>query len=94
MLARVRRYWRRKKYVPGKTLVGFLAPDIRREVEIVDAAELDAGFVTVRMRTWNVMYAAKGGPAMPELGPPRRIAIADLWTWTGAPWGGPVPSDD
>ena len=94
MFTRLRRYLVRRKYAPGAQLMQFLAPDIRREVEVVDASEVDSGFVTARIRTWNVLYASKGLAGKPELSPPRRVAIADLWTWTGEPWGGPVPEDD
>ena len=94
MFTRLRRYLVRRKYAPGARMTQFLAPDVRREVEVVDASEVDSGFVTARTRTWNVLYASKGMASIPELSPPRRVAIADLWTWTGEAWGGPVPEDD
>lgn len=75
----------------GARLSQFLAPDVRREVEIVDASELAEGYVSARIRTWNVLYAVNGIAAMPEFEAARRVAIADLWNWTGQPWGGPVP---
>lgn len=53
MLARLRRCLLRRKYTAGAQLSQFLAPDVRRDVEIVEASELDAGYVTARMRTWN-----------------------------------------
>jgi hypothetical protein len=65
-----------------------------REVEVVDDAEVDAGFVVVRSRTWNVMHAHRFGQAPPDLSAPRRIAIAQLWDWHGQPWGGAVPDQD
>ncbi len=94
MLGRLRRYLRRRKYTPGAQLSQFLAPDLRRDVEIVDASELDDGYVSARIRTWNVLYAIKGLHPQPEFAAPRRVAIAELWKWTGEPWGGPVPDDD
>ena len=94
VFARLRRYLRHRRYVVGRTLTRFLAPDILRDVEIVDASELDDGFVTARIRTWNVLYVHRGISVAPEPSPPRRIAIAELWTWTGEPWGGPIPDDD
>lgn len=72
----------------------FLAPDVRRDVEIVDASEVDRGYVVARIRTWNLLYVAKSGADAPELAAPRRVAIDDLWKWTGQPSGGPVPDDD
>lgn len=79
----------------GARLTRFVAKDVRRDVEIVDASELDQGFVRARIRTWNVLYVARGMAAVPELEPPRRVAIADLWTWTGpVPNGGAARRDD
>jgi len=82
MFARLRRYLLRRKYAAGARLTRFLAPDVRREVEIVDASELDEGYVSARMRTWNVLHAAKGMAVVPELDGPRRVAITELWKWT------------
>lgn len=79
MFARLRNYLRRRKYTAGARLSQFLAPDIRRDVEIVEASELDEGYVSARIRTWNVLYAAKGLAAVPEFEAPRRVAITDLW---------------
>ena len=80
MIARVRRYLRRRKYAVGARLSEFVGMDIRRDVEIVDASEVDAGYVTARVRTFNVLYVAHGHAVAPELEPPRRVAIAELWT--------------
>lgn len=93
MLARLRRYLRRRKYTVGAQLTQFLAPDVRRDVEIVEASEIDGGYVRARIRTWNVLHASKGLATVPAFGAPRRVAIDDLWTWTGEPWGGPIPDD-
>lgn len=79
MFAQLKRYFRRRKYTAGAQVSRFLAPDIRRDVEIVDASEVNAGFVTARIRTWNVLYAAKGLGGTPDFEGPRRIAIRDLW---------------
>ncbi len=94
MLARLRRFLRRRKYVAGALLREWLAPDIVRQVEIVDASELEAGYVTAKIRTYNVLYTKRGLAELPEFAAPRRIAIKDLWRWSGEPWGGPVPADD
>ncbi|HET7499947.1 MAG TPA: hypothetical protein VFK02_03065 [Kofleriaceae bacterium] len=94
MFAKLRKYLRRKQYTVGAQLSQFLARDIRRDIEIVETAELEEGFVSARIRTWNVLYVARGMGAIPEFGPPRRVAITDLWKWTGEQWGGPVPDDD
>lgn len=93
VFARLRKRLRRKKYAPGAILSQFLAPDIKREVEVVDASEVDEGFVTVRIRTWNLLYVARGMGSVPEFKPPQRKAIEELWVWTGESWGGSVPGD-
>ena len=82
MFGALRRYFARRRFVVGARLTHFVAKDVRRDVEIVDASEVDQGFVRARIRTWNVLYVARGIAELPELGPPRRVAIADLWTWT------------
>ena len=94
MFDRVRKYLRRRRYVVGARLTKFLVPDIRRDVEIVDVAEVDSGIVIARIRTWNVIYVAKGLVDMPEFDEPTRISIEQLWEWRGESWGGPVPEQD
>jgi hypothetical protein len=84
---------REAAYRAGATLSRFIAPDIRREVEIVDASEVEQGFVSARVRTWNVLYAVKGITPAPEFGEPERVRIDSLWHWEGARWGGPVPHE-
>jgi len=84
-------YWARH-YVAGKTLTHFIANDVRRDVEIVDASRAAAGVLTVRTRTWNVLYAIAGIASEPLYGDVREIAISDLWKWSGKSWGGPVPA--
>jgi len=84
-------YWTRH-YKAGKTLTHFIAKDVRRDVEIVDASRADVGVFTVRTRTWNVLYAIKGLEPQPPFEDLREVAIRDLWKWSGELWGGPVPS--
>jgi hypothetical protein len=90
----LRNWLRRRRFKNGRQLTRFLVPDIRRDVEVVDASEVESGFVTAKVRTWNVLYVSRGFATVPEYGPPRRLAIEDLWHWDGASWGGPVPDDD
>jgi hypothetical protein len=93
MLAGLRRMLRRRKYRRGAQLTRFIARDIRRDVEIVDDSEVDDGFVVARIRTWNGLYAIKLGHAAEPFRAARRIAVAELWKWTGHVWGGPVPDE-
>ena len=83
-------YWK-KKYRVGANLTRFVAKDIRRDVEVTDASEIDAGVITARTRTWNLLYAARGLKEKPSFGSVRRIRIDNLWDWEGELWGGPVP---
>jgi len=88
------RAYRRRLFRPGRVVSRFLAPDVRRDVEVVEASEIDAGRLTVRTRTWNVLYAVKGLSPKPPFGDIHEVALTDLWTWSGESWGGPVPAAD
>jgi hypothetical protein len=94
MLRTLLRQWclrrRRKKYRVGALFTRFVACDIRRDIKIVDASEVEDGLVTVTSRTWNVLYADKGIVPKPEFGEPERVAIEKPWEWKGPSWGGPV----
>lgn len=93
-LIMLRNWLRKRRFRRGNQLTRFLVPDVRRDVEIVDDSEVESGFVTARVRTWNVLYVARGFATAPAFGPPRPLAIDALWHWDGASWGGPVPDDD
>ena len=86
--------YRRKRFRVGATLSRFVARDIRRDIEVVDTTEVDQGFVTVRTRTWNVLYASKGIAPEPDFGEPKRVGIDKIWDWKGSSWGGPVPHEE
>jgi hypothetical protein len=87
----VRRRLRRRRYRPGQVVTQFLAPDVRRDVEVIDASQIDAGVITARVRTWNVLYAARGLAPVPPFAEARAVEFRHLWAWSGAPWGGTVP---
>ena len=78
----------RRVYRPGRTLSRFIAIDIRREVEIVSADEIQEGLITAKIRTTNLLYRANGLVKEVPFGPPERVSIDELWTWSGQPWGG------
>jgi len=42
---------------------------VRRDIQIVSAARIDEGFITVRVRTSNVLYVSKGLSAKPDFEP-------------------------
>ncbi|MEM6751219.1 MAG: hypothetical protein AAF612_12200 [Planctomycetota bacterium] len=90
--SRIRR-WRRE-YTSGAVLSQFLAPDIRRDVRVIDTNGLEDGVLTVQTRTWNVLYTAKAGSPEPEFGPVRDAEIEGLWRWRGHQWAVPMPADD
>jgi hypothetical protein len=87
----LRRWLRRRRYRPGRVVTGFVAKDIRRDVLVIDASRIDAGVITVRVRTWNVLYVGHGLAAVPPFGDVQTVELHTLWAWAGAPWGGPVP---
>jgi hypothetical protein len=88
----IRRWYWRRTYRPGRTVSRFLVPDIRRDVEVIDASKLSDGLITARTRTWNVLYHAKGIEPKPPYGEAGEIEIKRLWDWSGKPWGGSVPA--
>jgi hypothetical protein len=78
------RLWsRRRKYRVGVVISRFIACDVRRDIEIVDASEVDEGYLTVRWRTWNVLHVSKGIGVMPELSRPIRVETDRIWDWSG-----------
>jgi hypothetical protein len=94
MFARIRSLYRKTLYRPGRVVSRFLAPDVRRDVEVADASRIDAGLLTVRTRTWNVLYVINGLSSEPPFGELRTVSVGELWGWSGEPWGGPVPEAD
>ncbi|HVV99083.1 MAG TPA: hypothetical protein VHB77_02015, partial [Planctomycetaceae bacterium] len=84
------RYWK-LTYRPGRIIRRFLARDIRREVEVVDVSRIESGVISARIRTWNLLYAARKLVPQPPFGEVREVEIRNLWQWTGETWGGPVP---
>jgi len=88
MFKRVRNWLRRCWYREGRTLSRFIACDIRRDILIVSAARVDEGVITGRVRTTNVLYLSGGLIPEPEFEPAREFRIAEMWRWTGQPWGG------
>ena len=95
MLSYLKDYFRRRKLNrhrkvlrPGETVSRFIARDIKREVLVVSADEIEAGFVTARIRTINLLYLSKGLVQKEDFGPFERIEIEKLWEWSGQPWGG------
>ena len=94
LLHRLRVWFWKRQYRQGSVISRFLAPDIRREVEVVDTSDITSGVLTVRTRTWNVLYAIRGHQPEPAFGAVRSVEIANLWRWSGELWGGPVPSSD
>ena len=91
MFRMIRRWYWRKTYRPGKTVSRFLAPDIRRDVAVLDISKLADGIITAKTCTWNVLYQVRGIAQKPAFGEVRDIEIRRLWEWPGQSWGGPVP---
>jgi hypothetical protein len=89
------RLWRwKRRYRPGTVVSRIIAPDVRRDVEVLDTSRIDAGVITARTRTWNVLYAIRKIEPEPPFGDAKDVAIKDMWRWTGASWDGAVPDSD
>lgn len=84
---KVQKRRRRRIFRPGQTLSRFVARDIRRDVMILANADIDSGFMTVRIRTVNVLYMSRHLVPIPSFGPPEQVAVDRLWDWSGQPWG-------
>lgn len=78
----------RKIYREGCVLSRFIARDVRRDVMILSAHDIEDGFITARIRTTNVMYLSRGAVSSLAFEPPQQIALDQLWVWSGQPWGG------
>jgi hypothetical protein len=76
------------RYRPGKIITRFIAKDIRRDVAVIESAEIESGIITGKIRTWDVLYASKGIKEKPSFGDVQRFEIEHLWDWPGDPWLG------
>jgi hypothetical protein len=94
LLKNMRLWLWKRRYRPGRTITRFLAPDVRRDVEVIDVSNIEAGIISARIRTWNVLYAIKGIASAAPFGDVEKIDIKNLWIWSGEPWGGPVPDSN
>ena len=88
MFRGIRTWFWRRTYREGRTLSRFIARDVSREVMVISAARIDEGIVTVRIRTVNLLYKARGLFGSADFGPAVELPIEELWNWTGASWGG------
>lgn len=88
MFQNLRRWIRRRIYRKGRTISRFIARDVRRDILVVSAAQIDEGIITGRVRTSNVLYIALGLVPQPEFDPPTELHIQTMWYWAGQSWGG------
>lgn len=88
MFQSIQNWFRRRRFREGRTLSQFVARDVRRDIQIVSAARIDEGFITVRVRTSNVLYVSKGLTDKPEFESPREMRLDEIWKWTGKSLGG------
>jgi hypothetical protein len=90
MFKRLLLWHRHRTYRAGRILCRFVAKDVRREIEVIDAARITVGVITARTRTWNLLHVRTGLVSKPDFKAAREVRINDLWKWNGQPWGGPV----
>jgi hypothetical protein len=88
MLKSIRNRFRRWRFREGRTLSGFIACDIRRDILIVSSAKIDDGIIIGRIRTTNVLYVSRGLIPEPDFEPARELRLDEIWHWTGKGWGG------
>ena len=88
IVALLRGWYRRRVFRVGKTVSRFIACDIRRDVIVLSTDRLDAGCITGRVRTTNLLYVSHGRMPQPDFGPPEELSINKIWAWTGQSWGG------
>lgn len=88
MFTSTRNWFRRRRYREGRTLTRFIARDVRRDIQVVSAARLNEGFITARVRTYNVLYVSKGLAGQTGFAPAKEVRFDELWKWTGKSWGG------
>jgi hypothetical protein len=87
-LAELKRHRLRRIYREGQVVSRFIARDVRRDVLVVAAEELDSGIITARVRTTNILYECSSLVEKSSFGAPERISLDRLWHWSGASWGG------
>ena len=80
----------RNRYRVGAIVRKIIAIDICREIEVIDATDIDDGFLVARCRTWNLLHAARGIEPKPDFGEPKRVEIKTLWDCNGQEGGGRV----
>jgi hypothetical protein len=88
LLKKLQRWSRRRRFREGEVLTRFIAPDVRRDIQIVSAARIDEGFIQGRVRTMNVLYLSRKLVPEPDFEPTRELNIREMWRWSGQSWGG------
>ena len=78
----------RRSFRKGAKLTRFIARDVRRDIEVLDDSRASEGIVVAKVRTMNVLYAAKGLAEEPEFGEPEIVSLSNAWEWNGPHWGG------
>ncbi|GMV94074.1 MAG: hypothetical protein AMXMBFR82_38520 [Candidatus Hydrogenedentota bacterium] len=88
MFTAIGRWYRKRAYRPGSVVSRFVARDVKREIRVVSADDLDKGYIVGQVRTNNVLYVARGLVAEQQFSDPTILRIDELWDWSGKPWGG------
>lgn len=88
ILLSIRNWNRRRVYKPGRVLSRFVAREVKRDVEVISADQIDDGIIVARVRTNNVLYVAKGLTEEDRFCEAVTLEIATMWDWSGKPWGG------
>ena len=84
----LRNHFRKRKYRPGAMVTLFVARDIRRDVKVISADEIEVGYVIAEICTWNVLYTSRCLSEKPAFEPAKRVSLKELHYWSGESWGG------
>ena len=78
----------RAAFESSEPLSRFIARDVRREILVINIDEIDSGFIVAQSKTDNLLYLSKNLSEKSNFGEPERIAIENMWNWSGESWGG------
>ena len=78
----------RSAFNDERVLSRFVARDVKRQVKLVNIDEIESGFIVAQIKTTNILYLRNKLAEDQPFGSPQRLAIEEIWEWSGQPWGG------
>lgn len=80
-----------RTFQKGAEVSRFVARDVRRDIVVLDDANIADGYVLAKVRTRNILYSSKGLADNPAFGSPEILHLERAWEWGGESWGGTSP---